>query len=302
MTVRDKQQIEKIEGGLLVRAPAKINLSLLIAGKRHDAYHELETIMAKISLFDELLIEKADKPGVELHCQGPHWAPQGRDNLVYRAAEALFQTISTRADVKITLIKNIPAGSGLGSGSSDASATLIGLNAFLNLGLGTEALADLAGRLGSDTAFFIYGPLAMCTGRGEQVHPIKEPFDFEALVFLPDVSVSTKEVYENYRHTPELYEHLHSQIETHVRSCDIDAVIRMQANMLAKTCYSLSPQLAELKREIEALGIGPLCLSGSGSAMFCVISRRGRQQAGKLQRTISEHTGCKSAIVKNLPW
>jgi len=302
MTVCCEQQIERVEGGLLVHAPAKVNLSLLIAGKRPDGFHEIETIMARISLFDEILIERGGKNGLELRCQGPHWVPEGRENLVYRAAEALVDTAAVDADVRITLTKNIPAGSGLGSGSSDAAATLIGLNEFLELGLDTETLARLAGRLGSDVTFFMCGPLAMCTGRGEKIAEIAEPYPFEALLILPDVNISTEKVYANYKHVPEVYDHLHEQIAGYLSQGNMDAIAGLTANMLAKTGYSLSPQLADLKGEIEALNIGPLCLSGSGSAMFCVISRRGRQQAREFQRIIREHTGCKSAIVRNIPW
>mgnify|MGYP001120442996 CR=1 FL=1 len=298
----DRPQIEKVEAGLLVRAPAKINLSLLIAGKRPDGFHEIETIMAKVSLFDEILIQRGARPGIELQCKGPHWAPQGPENLVYRAAEALFDKAAVNSDIKITLTKNIPAGSGLGSASSDAAATIIGLNTFLSLNLDAETLARAADTLGSDVTFFVYGPLAICTGRGEKVSPLEQTYELEALVVLPDVNVSTKEVYENYTHLPEVYRNLHSRIDGLIRTGDLDAIVGMRANMLAKTCYSLSPQLAELKKEIEALGIGPLCLSGSGSAMFCVISRRGRKHAGELQRTICDHTGCNTAIVKNVPW
>src|SRR5512135_3127805 len=124
----DVQQFERVEDGLLVRAPAKINLSLLIAGKRPDGYHELETIMAKIDWCDDLLIQPGTQAGIELLCEGPEWAPQSKDNLVYRAADLILRTCGTTADIRLTLTKNVPAGTGLGSASSDAAATLLGLN------------------------------------------------------------------------------------------------------------------------------------------------------------------------------
>ena len=113
--MNDKEQFEIIGDGLLIRAPAKINLSLLIAGKRPDGFHDIETIMAKVNFYDELLIEQGRKSGIELICKGPHWAPEAKENLVNRAAEMLLTSCGRPSDIKITLTKNIPAGSGLGS-------------------------------------------------------------------------------------------------------------------------------------------------------------------------------------------
>ena len=113
MSVIDKEQFEIIDGALLVRAPAKINLSLLIAGKRPDGFHEIETLMAKVSWFDEILFEHGSKPGIELICQGPHWAPDGPENLICKAYELLMDFCGQKTDLKVTLTKNIPAGSGI---------------------------------------------------------------------------------------------------------------------------------------------------------------------------------------------
>ncbi len=95
----DKEQFETLGDGLLVRAPAKINLSLLVAGKRQDGFHELETIMAKVNWYDEILIEPGQKAGIELLCQGPHWAPTGEENLVYRAAKLLLECCGLISDI-----------------------------------------------------------------------------------------------------------------------------------------------------------------------------------------------------------
>ena len=153
-----KEQFAATRDGLLVRAPAKLNLSLLIAGKRPDGFHNLETVMAKINWYDEIEIRRSPRPGIELVCRGPEWAPPGRENLVYRAARLLLDSCGQEADISIVLNKNIPAGSGLGSASSDAAATLVGLNQHLELNLATSELMKLAGRLGSDVPFFLGGP------------------------------------------------------------------------------------------------------------------------------------------------
>ena len=127
------EQFNTTDRGLLVYAPAKINLFLLIAGKRPDGFHELETLMAKIDWCDELLFEPGRTDGIELVCRGPHWAPDGPDNLVYRACTLLLEKAGRSTPLRVTLTKNIPAGTGLGSASSDAAAALLGLNRFAEL-------------------------------------------------------------------------------------------------------------------------------------------------------------------------
>jgi len=297
-----KKQFETLGDGLLVRAPAKINLSLLVAGKRPDGFHELETIMAKINWCDEVLIQPGTKADIELICKGPEWAPEGQDNLVYKAARLLLDACGRSADISITLTKNIPAGSGLGSASSDAAATLIGLNQYLEMNLRRAELQKLAALLGSDVPFFLNGPLAFCTGKGEKIRKLRKKFDFLALLILPDVSVSTKKVYANYTHDQTVYESLSGRIKGHILEYRIDLVAKMCANMLEKICFGLESDLAELKAEIESLGIAPCCLSGSGSAMFCIIESADERKAVQYQQTIRLETGCRSIIVRNNKW
>ena len=300
--MNDKDQFKTVGEGLLVRAPAKINLSLLVAGKRPDGFHELETVMAKINFYDEILIEPGHQKGIELVCRGPHWVPEDKENLVYRAAELLLGKCGLTNDIKITLTKNIPAGSGLGSGSSDAAATLIGLNKYLDVQLSGQWLAEAASRLGSDVAFFLNGPLAFCTGKGEKIKKIEENFNFLVLLAIPDVSVSTKKVYGNYKHDQFLYEKLSSQIKGYIEKNRIDLVAKMCANMLEKSCFSLAESIAELKSNIVLSGIGPCCLSGSGSTMFCLIESGDEEEAREYKHKLVEKIGCKSSIARNNRW
>ncbi|OHB65289.1 MAG: 4-(cytidine 5'-diphospho)-2-C-methyl-D-erythritol kinase [Planctomycetes bacterium RBG_13_50_24] len=297
-----REQITTVGNGLLVLAPAKINLSLLIAGKRPDGFHEIETIMAKIDWYDEILIQPGRQAGIELTCRGPNWAPAGEDNLVYKAAKSLLESCGLTPDVRITLTKNIPAGTGLGSASSDAAATLIGINHYFKLGLDQNSLFESAAKLGSDVAFFLGGPLAFCTGKGEKVKKLDEIFNFTALLILPDVSVSTKKVYANYQHNHHLYKKLNIRINNYILKNRIDLVVKMCTNMLAESCFNLEKSLAELKETIESLGMGPYCLSGSGSAMFCIIESGDEEKAREGMSELAEKTGCKSIIVRNNRW
>jgi 4-diphosphocytidyl-2-C-methyl-D-erythritol kinase len=347
------KQFEKRGDGLLVRAPGKINLSLLVKGKRPDGYHELETIMAKINWYDEILIEQkaedrrqkaesggrknvqypisndksafvnttSDKcrseTGIELICKGPYKVPEGKDNLVYKAAKLILDSAGQAPpynstgwkpvpQIKITLTKNMPAGTGLGSGSSDAAGTLMGINRFLRMGLGREKLMGLAAKLGSDVAFFLGGPVAMCTGRGEKVKKI-DKCEFGVLLIVPDVNVSTQRVYANYRHNPAKYRRLHKEISGYIKKKRIDFVCELCTNMLQESCFELNTKLRELKKRIERAGIRPVCLSGSGSSMYCVINKgneekikayRNNSAASKLARDFS----FRSIIVNNNSW
>jgi len=300
--MNEMPQNEELGRRLLVRAPAKINLSLLIAGKRTDGFHEIETLMAKIDLFDEVVIAAGSSSNIELHCTGPHWAPTGRENLAYRAAQLLFDKTGFRPGVRIDLKKNIPAGSGLGSASSDAAATLMGLNRYFDLGIDTQGLAELGAKLGSDVPFFMYGPLAICRGRGERIQELNQPFAFTAALITPSISVSTERVYKNYRHNPALYGQLQNRINDCIQKNSIDFPPKMCANMLSESCFSLERGLAELKRRIESTGLGPLCLSGSGSAMFCLLESDDVQQLKAWSNILKQEVDCSCAIVRNISW
>ena len=177
----------------------------------------------------------------------------------------------------------------------------MGLNEFLELALDKRSLGKLAARLGSDVAFFLNGPIALCTGKGEKVKKL-ENFNFLALLILPDVSVSTKEVYANYRANRPLYEKLGAQINTLIEKNKIDLVSKMCANMLEKTCFSLYKGPFELKAKIESSGVGPCCLSGSGSAMFCIVEGADEERCRKNRRKLEEEVNCKSITVSNNRW
>ncbi|MHC4113737.1 MAG: 4-(cytidine 5'-diphospho)-2-C-methyl-D-erythritol kinase [Planctomycetota bacterium] len=300
--MENEKQFATVKNGLLVRAPAKVNLSLLIAGKRKDGFHEIKTVMAKVNWYDEILIQKNPKKGIELLTKGAHRVPQGEKNLVYQAGKMLLQTAAEDADIKITLTKNIPAGTGLGSASSDAAATLLGVKRFLHISVKKPQLHAIAEKLGSDVPFFLDGPLALCTGKGENIKQITENFNFLAVLIIPDVTVSTKRVYNSYVHDQALYQTLNRKINAYIKKNRIDLTAGMCANMLQRTCFGLREKLAELKYEIESLGIGPLCLSGSGSAMFCIVENANRQKAVEYQQIITEKTSCKSVIVSKNRW
>lgn len=295
------EQFEHTENGLLVRAPGKLNLSLLITGKRPDGYHGIETLMTKINWYDELLFEPTDIDGFELVCAGPHWAPEGPENLVLKACHALAEKIDTPVSAKITLFKNMPAGTGLGSASSDCAAALLGLNRFANVNCPDKTLHDIAASLGSDINFFLSGTLALCTGRGEKIEPIEQKLNFCALLILPPVSVSTKRVYRNYVHRKQEYKCLFDEINPLLLKKSVDSIAKICANMLGNSCFDLYPELEQIKQDCERLCGSKVCLSGSGSAMFMRISRPD-EKILHLQEHLMKEYNCESRLVYNNRW
>ncbi|MBM4102709.1 MAG: 4-(cytidine 5'-diphospho)-2-C-methyl-D-erythritol kinase [Planctomycetes bacterium] len=297
------EQFRQTETGLYVLAPAKINLSLLVAGKRLDGYHELETIMAKVDYYDELLVEWGTKPGIELICNGPYWAPDGQDNLVWKACRLLLEKADKNPPIKVTLNKNIPAGTGLGSGSSDAAAALMALNRFANLGISNTDIHSIAAILGSDVNFFLEGPLAFCSGRGEKINPLNVVFPFQAILIIPDISTSTKKVYENYTHNPDIYGQLSAKINAFLDQNKVDFAAKMCANMLEQSCFQLYPELADIKKRVEESVRRSVCLSGSGSTLYCLIDGNDKIQIrDRCRDTVKRDTNCLCKLVSSNGW
>jgi len=302
------KQFEKIDDGLVVRAPAKINISLLVAGKREDGFHEIETIMSKIDLYDDLLFETGSGSGIELVCHGRYKVSCGEDNLVFRACQMVLDAVGAKAEalktqgVKVTLTKRIPVGAGLGGGSSDAAAALMGLNRFANLELHDNQLTALASELGSDVAFFLGGPLAMCTGRGEKIQRINAEFYFRALLVLPGVNASTKKVYENYMHDVTAYDDLSRQINDFLSKNRLDLIAGLRVNMLECVCCRVYEDLREIKSRIDSLEIGAVCLSGSGSTMYILDTGKSGERFDDYQAMLKERIGCETIVVDNNRW
>jgi 4-diphosphocytidyl-2-C-methyl-D-erythritol kinase len=296
-----KPQFEYTNNTLLARAPAKINLYLLVADKRPDGFHNIETLMSKVTFYDELFFEAGRAEGIELVCNGL-WSPAGEDNLVYKACDIFYRTINKKPSVKVILVKNIPAGSGLGGASSDAATTLLALNKLHNQLLNSSELHKLTEHLGSDVAFFLSSPQALCSGRGEKITKVDNNFSFLSLVILSGISVSTKTVYENFQVDLLRFEALKEQIKPLLLKNRVDLVQKMCANMLAKTCFALNNELALLKTEIEKICGLPALLSGSGSALFVVLGVKDYHKAMILQREIESSLDCNSIIVFNNQW
>lgn len=244
-----------------LRAPAKINLSLRILGKREDGFHEIETVIAPVSFADELTVEKRSN-GIEFCCDDPSLS-NGRENLVVRAAETFFTTAKLKNGVSIQLKKKIPHGAGLGGGSSDAASTLLGLNELFGAKLPREALARAAASIGSDVPFFIFQSAAVCKGRGELVAPISLPRPLPLLLLKPEFGVSTPWAYARWQNSRQLP-------ETHHQPQHLAG--QTFINDLERPVFEKFVFLAQLKTWLLAQPeVGAALMSGSGSTMFAVM-------------------------------
>jgi 4-diphosphocytidyl-2-C-methyl-D-erythritol kinase len=260
--------VREIEGGLEVLAPAKLNLFLEILGKRPDGYHDLESLMVTVDLYDTLAFLDDPSGRITLRCDDPT-LPTGPDNLVIQAALRLKAASGTDRGALIDLKKAIPAQAGLAGGSSDAASTLVGLDRLWGLGLTPEHLDELAASIGSDVAFFRQGPVAVCRGRGEIVEPwpILEPMHF--VLICPPVGVSTAAVYRNLV-PPESPQGIGGVLEA-LELGDLPRLGRSLFNRL------LEPALGAVEAALAGLGpsLDGHLMSGSGSAYFGLARNRG---------------------------
>lgn len=269
----DKRDAVFTSSAVRVQAPAKVNLSLVVFERGDDGFHELHTVMAAVDLHDDLHIRLAERPGVYLHCTGVA-SPSGPANLVYQAAELMARHTGMKCALEIHLHKRIPAGAGLGGGSSDAAACLLGLNRLWQADLNADELGRLGAELGSDVPFFVHGPVALCTGRGEVVRAIPHRCQRQVLLIMPKIHVPTAEVYGVYRPNAGVNEKVMERVHYFLRFGDLDGLVVQGINSLCGTCLGLFEELGELKDKIQALGIEPLHLSGSGSCLFATSASR----------------------------
>jgi 4-diphosphocytidyl-2-C-methyl-D-erythritol kinase len=242
-------------------APAKINLSLKILGRRNDGFHEIETLISPISLADKIDIERQSR-WIDFSCDDPT-LPGGDENLVVRAAKAFFEKTKIRGGIGIKLHKKIPHGAGLGGGSSDAATTLRVLNELFETKLSPEELATLGSTIGSDVAFFLFESAAVCNGRGEIVNPTKLKKKLAILLLKPGFSVSSGWAYSRWQDSKEI-----PGISYQPQNFDGQGFV----NNLERPVFEKFVFLAQLKEWLfEQAEVGAALMSGSGSTVFAVL-------------------------------
>ncbi len=265
---------------LTVRAPAKVNLSLKVLGRRDDGYHLLAMHMQKVGLFDTIELQPEGE-GIRLRCPGSN-IPEDRNNLVYRAAEMFLHWAARHGvrcprGVSITLVKNIPVGAGLGGGSSDAAATLLGLNQMLAGDCPPATLAQMGLQLGADVPFFVQpSPAALATGIGEVLQPVASLQGCRVLLVNPGFSVSTRWVYQNFALTADDDSvNLRNSQET-VLSLNAADYPLLLANDLELVTLKKFSELGQIKDEMYRQGADGALMSGSGPTIFGIFQDQQR--------------------------
>jgi 4-diphosphocytidyl-2-C-methyl-D-erythritol kinase len=256
-----------------VVAPAKINLVLRILERRPDGYHNLWSLMQTVRVEDEITIARTEAHSlVALRCDDPSLKTDG-SNLVHRAAVAVMEQSGRMGGLDITLAKRIPMGAGLGGGSSDAAATILGLNQLLNLGWSAERMADIGQTLGSDVPFFFFAPSATVAGRGERVVPVRIKQTRWVVLVNPGFPVETKWAYQQLsagRAGVVPLSPSHAKME-HASELGWEQVLKAAENDFEGPVFKAYPILGEIKQRLLAQGAEAALLSGSGATVFGVF-------------------------------
>lgn len=243
-------------------APAKVNLSLRVLRRREDGFHEIESLLCPLSLFDTLDLAHREDGGLEFTCDDGT-LPTGDDNLVVRAAKLFCESCGLEPRLRIRLTKRIPHGAGLGGGSSDAAATLIGLDRLFETHLSREALSAMATDLGSDVPFFIYHSAAIVRGRGEIVEPVIFPRELPLFLIKPPFGVPTPWAYKHWRESHEV-----PGVRYDAQEFPWGALV----NDLERPVFEKYLFLADLKSWLLAQPeVAGALMSGSGATVFAVL-------------------------------
>ena len=281
-----------------IRAPAKVNLGLEVRGKRGDGYHEIRTLFSAVSLTDRLLLRRRPR-GIHLLCRG--FPDIGRENLAWRAAELFFRESGLTGGVEITLEKRIPVGGGLGGGSSDAAAVLLGASRLYGVRPSEGDLARWAASLGSDVPFFLAGGTALGTGRGEHVEMLEgKPPTAGLVIYAPGFESSTAAVYDSFRTGRLTAKNNNLTILLQCwRKGDLAALGKALFNDLESTVFRRHPELEEARMRLLAAGALGAAVSGSGACLFGLFP--GRHQARRAARVLSRQAPGRCFTAEFLP-
>jgi 4-diphosphocytidyl-2-C-methyl-D-erythritol kinase len=286
---------------LVAHAPAKLNLFLEVLAKRPDGYHELETVMMSVGLYDSISFTEEESSQIRLRHfdvdRGPNArtesitsVPSDRQNIVYQAVDLLRRYAGVERGIRVDLYKRIPVAAGLAGGSSDAAATLMALNQFWNLKLARAELAELASQLGSDVSFFLCGEsAAICRGRGEIVQPLLLPCGLHFVIAVPQSGLSTAAVFQHCRVAHKPLE-CRSLVDS-LRRGRVGTAMQHLHNSLQRTAETLNDDVSRMKDAFSRLPVLGHQMSGSGTAYFgvCTSRRQANGIAARLRSTRSGH-------------
>ena len=268
---------------------AKINLLLRVRGRRPDGYHEIETVFQTVTLHDLLTFEPLDGGNFELVCDAPG-VPADETNLVSRAARSLRERFGVRRGARVILEKRIPAEGGLGGGSSDAAAALVGLSSLWEISTNGAELAELGAGLGADVPFFFAGGTALGMGTGTRLAPLADAPAARLLVVSPGVRVSTAEAYKALNARALTKEDPAFNLLSSRAGAEItDSLCEVMRNDFEPVVFRLRPEIARARDALLKSGARCALLAGSGSSVFGVFDNGGAGE--RAARALSAEAG-----------
>lgn len=261
-----------------LRALAKINLGLDILGKREDGYHEVRMIMQTIQMYDVLEIKKKKAPGISLSVNYPY-IPCDKRNLVYKAAKLLMDEFQVKGGVTIRLEKFIPVSAGMAGGSSDAAATLVGINCLFKLGLSERELMDRAVKIGADVPYCIMRGTALAEGIGEKLTGITQVPECFVLIGKPGINVSTRAAYESLNLSGiQNHPDIDGMIQD-IQNGDLQGMTAKMGNVFEPGIIGQYPVIQEIKDLMESHGALKAMMSGSGPTVFGIFDSQEKMDA-----------------------
>lgn len=250
-----------------LKALAKINLGLDVVRRREDGYHEVRMIMQTIHLFDRVNIEKTSEPGIRIKTN-LSYLPINENNLIYKAGRLLMDEFGITEGVSVDLEKRIPVAAGMAGGSTDAAAMLYGMNKMFELGLSMQELKDRGVRIGADVPYCLMRGTALAEGIGEELKSLPPMIKCPVLIAKPQISVSTKFVYENLRLDGKTEHPDIDQLIKDIKAKDLQGVCDHMGNILETVTIPNYPIIAEIKKNMMENGAAGAMMSGSGPTVF----------------------------------
>lgn len=248
---------------LVIPSPAKINLFLRVVGERANGYHDIVTLMCRVDLSDTVTLS-FDQSHISVHCSHPE-VPEGRANLAYKAAALFFEALSGHGGVAISIEKQIPVAAGLGGGSSNAAAVLMGLNQHHGFPFSNNELMDMGLQVGADVPFFLFGHSAIARGIGERLERFCGVPSWSVVLVCPKIQISTEWV---YKHFTLRLTNCEEDFKVHPSVEDLSKIRRFLHNDLEQVTVGRFPEIDSIKTALLDFGAEGALMSGSGSTVF----------------------------------
>jgi len=262
---------------LTIKAYAKINLTLEILRRLPSGYHEIKSVMQQTALCDDITISEAHA-GITIESTNSN-IPRNARNSIWKAAALLKERCGVDHGVKFKLVKRIPIGGGMGGGSADAAATLLGLNKFWHLGLSQAELLEIGQEIGMDVAFCILGGTALATGRGEVIAPLPLLPKQHIVIVNPGIFVSTRKAYEGLDVDKLSFADKSAQMIDAIQHQDFESIVASLYNDFEKNILYQYPAISVVKIHLAAAGVAKALLSGSGASVFGVVKTAAQARA-----------------------